>query len=340
MENNTFTGALEDTRSEEEKKKDWRNDVAFAGVPDWKEKNFDQLKTFPVRDQDGSGSCVAQTLALMLGIENFLEEGRFIEFSAKDIYTRRSNQDSAGMIGVEALEIARKYGATLEVLIPSQRMGETEINNIIREVSDEQIGKIFTIKNHYQIPFSAEKIAAIMDLKIRDGVNKPVMVWFRFPRAEWNAIPEVSNSTYDLVHHSVTAIAYGIVAGKKGIFIQDSWGLHSSTVNGLRFISEDYIKARMTFCAYVNDNKNDWQEETPETVVNRPVLKFGATGEYVNELQKILQKLGHFPASSKTTFYFGTVTLNSVKKFQSENGLVADGIVGRLTWSKLLEKNV
>ena len=336
MENITFTGALEDTRSDEEKNKDWHSDLAFAGVPEWKEKSFDQLKTFPVRDQDGSGSCVAQTLALMLGIENFLEEGRFIEFSAKDIYTRRSNQ-GAGMIGVEALEIARKYGATLEVLIPSQRMGETEINNIIREVSDEQIGKIFTVDNYYQLPFSVEKIASVIDLKRRDGVGKPVMVWFQFPRAEWNSIPALSNSNFDLVRHSVTAVDYGIVGGKKGIFIQDSWGLHSSTVNGLRFISEDYLKNRMIFCAYVNDKKNDWQNETPETVVNRPVLKIGASGSYVKELQTILQELGYFPATTKTTNYFGTITQASVKKFQEANGLVSDGVVGRLAWSKLLE---
>ena len=36
-----------------------------------------------------------------------------------------------------------------------------------------------------------------------------------FPRKEWTAIPELSKSNYDMVHHSVTAIDYGILNGKK-----------------------------------------------------------------------------------------------------------------------------
>lgn len=220
----TFTGCLEDTRTIEEKQKDWHKDLATSISLNWIEKDFDEIPVFPVRDQDGSGSCVAQSLALILGIENFLEEKRFVEFSAKDIYTRRSNKDTMGMMGVEALEIARKYGCTLEALIPSQKQGESEINIIDRKTSDEEIARIFKIKDYYQLPFSIEQIATIMESGRKNGVAKPLMVWFMFPRKEWTAIPELSGSNYDIVHHSVTAVDYGVMNGKKGIFIQDSWG--------------------------------------------------------------------------------------------------------------------
>jgi hypothetical protein len=69
-----FTGCLEDTRSEEAKAKDWHKDLAMAGPVNWVEKSFEDIAKFPIRNQDGSYSCVAQTLALIMGIENFLEE--------------------------------------------------------------------------------------------------------------------------------------------------------------------------------------------------------------------------------------------------------------------------
>lgn len=327
MDEYMIGGALDDTRPEDAKAKDWHKDVVMAGPLDWKNKDFSDIQVFPVRDQDGSGSCVAQTLALMLGIENYLEEGKFIEFSAKDIYTRRSNQGTMGMIGVEALDIARKYGSTLEVLQPSQKMGEADINKIDRKVSDQEIAEIFKVKDFYQLPFSVVSIAQIMENGRKNGVAKPLMTWFRFPRMEWTSKPNLTSVTTDIVHHSVTAIDYGIMDGKKGIFIQDSWGHHSSTVNGLRFISENYL-SRMTFCAYVNDLDNNWQD-IPQTTIKR-VLRKGMKGEDVRELQRLL--------GITDDGVFGARTEKSVKIFQLDNGLKVDGIVGPTTLKKLLEK--
>lgn len=321
-----FTGCLEDTRKTEEKAKDWHKDLAMSGVVNWVEKDFDDINTFPVRNQDGSGSCVAQTLALIMGIENFLEEGKYIEFSAKDIYTKRSNKDSMGMIGVEALEIARKNGCTLESLIPSNEQSESQINNIKRSLSDIEVAKVFKIKDYWQLPFSLEQIATIMENGRKNGVAKPLMTWFMFPRKEWNSIPQKSTSTFDIVHHSVTAVDYGILNGKKGIFIQDSWGLHSTTVKGLRFISEDYLP-RMTFCAYVNDLPNNHQEK-PTVEIPTSILRLGSKGEDVKKLQGLLK--------IKQDGIFGSMTKLSVQAFQLKNHLIADGVVGKKTWEALL----
>ena len=320
---NTFTGCLPDTRTNEEKAKDWHKDLAMSGVVNWVEKDFGDIKTFPVRNQDGSGTCVMQTCALICGIENFLEEGKFIEFSV-DLYNFRINKDSAGMMGVDALNLLKKRGLTLEILIPSMNMGESQIAKLKRSISDDEIAKIFRIKDYWQLPFNLEQIATIMESGRKNGVAKPLMVWFMFPRKEWTAIPELSKSNYDMVHHSVTAIDYGILNGKRGLFIQDSWGLHNSTEGGLRFIPEDYLK-RMTFCAYVNDLPND-HEET-QSMFTR-ILRYGSRGEDVKKLQKLL--------SLNAYGIFGRQTERAVKNFQKENGLVADGIVGQKTIAKLL----
>ena len=324
MEN--FPGCLPDTRTEEAKSKDYIKDVAMFGVVNWVPKNFRDIKVFPVRNQDGSGTCVMQTCDLMCGIENFLEEGKFIEFSA-DLYNFRDNKDSAGMIGVNALQLLKDVGLTLEVLIPSMNMGETQIATLKRKVSDNEIAKIFRIKDYWQLPFSVDAIATIMENGRKNGVAKPVMTWFQFPRIEWDAKPQLSNNNSDIVRHSVTAIDYGMVDGKKGIFIQDSWGLHSSTENGLRFISEDYLNSRMIFCAYVNDKSNDWQG-VPNTPVRR-ILKIGMTGDDVKELQGIL--------GLNQDGIFGKITKLSVQAFQFKNHLTADGIVGKMTWEALLK---
>ena len=159
---NTFTGCLPDTRTKKEKEKDWHKDLAMSGVVNWVEKDFGDIKTFPVRNQDGSGTCVMQTCALMCGIENFLEEGKFIEFSV-DLYNFRINKDSAGMMGVDALNLLKNKGLTLEILIPSMNMGESQIAKLKRSISDDEIAKIFRIKDYWQLPFNLEQIATIME---------------------------------------------------------------------------------------------------------------------------------------------------------------------------------
>ena len=54
------------------------------------------------------------------------------------------------------------------------------------------------------------------------------------------------------------------------------------------------------------------------------LLKVGSRGKEVKELQEFLE-IG-------ADGIFGKGTESSVKKWQSENGLVADGIVGPATW--------
>lgn len=59
------------------------------------------------------------------------------------------------------------------------------------------------------------------------------------------------------------------------------------------------------------------------------LLKLGSKGEEVKQLQK---KLG-----VTDTGNFGPLTETAVKKWQKENGLLDDGIVGDTTWGKLFE---
>lgn len=59
------------------------------------------------------------------------------------------------------------------------------------------------------------------------------------------------------------------------------------------------------------------------------ILKIGSVGPDVKELQLILQSLGYDPGPIDGIY--GIRTMNAVIKFQRNNGLVPDGIVGPKT---------
>lgn len=66
-------------------------------------------------------------------------------------------------------------------------------------------------------------------------------------------------------------------------------------------------------------------------------LHRGSHGAQVLFLQKTLQALKFFPASETPTGYFGTITENALKAFQTSRNLESIGIVGPLTRKALSE---
>lgn len=61
------------------------------------------------------------------------------------------------------------------------------------------------------------------------------------------------------------------------------------------------------------------------------------TEEGAKQIQEALNKLGYLDAENITST-FGSITMEAVKKFQSDNGIDATGFVGELTMAKLAEK--
>ena len=64
------------------------------------------------------------------------------------------------------------------------------------------------------------------------------------------------------------------------------------------------------------------------------ILKLGSRGAEVSQVQTTLKNMGLY-TYSKITGYYGTITRDAVVRFQAQNGLAQDGIVGPKTWAAL-----
>ncbi|MDQ8736602.1 cell wall hydrolase [Paenibacillus sp. LHD-38] len=68
------------------------------------------------------------------------------------------------------------------------------------------------------------------------------------------------------------------------------------------------------------------------------VLKIGSEGQAIPDLQFRLQTMGYYHLPIDTSF--GKGTRSAVQRFQINNGLQGDGIVGPKTWAKLKKLSV
>ena len=327
------SGALLDNRTDEEKLKDYKFEETVTSINPvkWIEKKT--WRQFPIFNQNGSGSCVAQTMAKMLGIMYWLKNNVYVHFSATHIYQRRFNKPQGGMSGTDVFTIAQK-GTTLEVLCPSQDMSDTQMDAIKIEKYKEDVGSVFKIGNFIIDPIKdIETIASIIET-----TGKPVMVWFYFNHDEWTTEPRVKREldANNASRHSVTAVDFTLYNGKKALIIDDSWGTSYGKA-GQRIITEDFFKVRNFFSAHAMSFKfEETVVPTPEVItIFTKTMKFGMSDPQVKLLQQRLQSGGYYPSNISCTGYFGAITKKAVIAFQLKFGLVGDGIVGEKTLLKL-----
>lgn len=334
-------GANPDTRPAEAKLKDIKQAEVVASISpvNWVQKPQTAWRRFGLQDQDGSGSCVEQTIKKLAGINLFLKEGTYVEFSAA-YYQLRSNKPSPGMIGDEAFEIWRKEGITLESLVPSQKMSDAQMDAIKVEQYEKDIAAVFKVGGHYDLPQKdIEAVASTIQ-----ATGKGVMVWFYFTYAEWGDVPTILDSSLSLLtqsalRHSVTAVDYFLypVNGvlKKCLLIEDSWG-EFGQFKGQRIITEDFFRVRNWYSHYPTSFKFEMGIVDPvkpkpayrflkplvfiawDDVRNQPVDMALHLTQVVDvaALQKILQYEGLFPINQSITGYYGALTAKAVYAYQ------------------------
>lgn len=323
-------GVVDDTRDEVEKLSDFKQSelVSAFVAPVWKEKTLDQCRNFPIFNQDGSGSCVAQTMAKLLGINYYNDNGTYVHFSATHIYQRRANKPSSGMGGIDVFEIARK-GVTLEELVPSQNMSDTAMDSTEIASYKQQVGEIFKSGNYIFLNNGdIDQVASTIE-----ATKKGVMIWIFAQYDEWTEVPAILNPSLTKenapIRHSIAVVDYMLYNGKKALVIEDSWGVGYGK-GGRRIITEDFFKARNYFAGYVVNFKFG---EVFVPVIEKPYyfnmnmqfvestsdpLHLGQKDEVI-QLQKVLQKQGYFPSNVDCTGYYGAITAKAVLAYQIAN---------------------
>lgn len=329
MQNEFQNGALVDVRPEEKKRKDFYVKEVFASANpvNWVEKTRAEWRTFPDQDQDGSGSCVAQTVKKIATVLLWLKEKTSVVFSATPIYQARSNKPMPGMLGVEAFDAWKNNGITLESLVSSSQMNDAQMDAAIVEQYEKDIAKVFQIGGHIGITEGDfETVASVIQT-----TGKAVMTWFYFTTEEWSreipVIIDPSLKLVDALRHSVAAVDCFCFAGKKFLLIEDSAHFGGLT---RRLISEDFFKARNWFVRYPMNFTFDVQpvEKPKPQHFFLTDLEFDMTNDEVKALQDVLRYEGLFPTNSQSTGYFGAITLKAVQGFQTKYGVIVPGEPG------------
>ena len=144
-------------------------------------------------------------------------------------------------------------------------------------------------------------------------------------------IPNVRGAIIDVVQQPVSANTHTVVSGDTLSAIAKRFGctvLDLTLINGItnpNLINiGQVIKLPSKSTAPVNPH--------PEPTRN---ISRGARGEDVKWVQWALSQKGYNIGSAGVDGICGNDTLSAIKKFQSENGLDVDGIVGKLTRAKL-----
>lgn len=318
-------GALIDTRSYDEKKKDYHisETVASASSVDWKEIAPEDVRTFGVQNQNQKSDCVAESRRKLNRIIFKVNRGLDLDFSAVELYRRRSNYPAPGMGSEDVISLCSNGGMTLNVLEPSEPLDtEAKANALVLKPHNADIGKVFS--THEEVTFDAG------DMETPAGTiqvsRKGIMAWYFFTASEWSKeVPTIDGplSVYEerALRHSVVAIEPALYKGKKGWWIDDS--AHFGGISR-RFITEEFHRARNFWSSYPVNFKFEAGE------VAKPRYDYST-----RSLQTCLRYEGLFPTNIDFTDVYGPITTDSVKKFQKKYGLEQVGLVGPLTRTKL-----
>lgn len=329
-----YDGLQIDVRSSSEKEKDYFAVEIYSPEevkPQWRAVQENGWRKYQVRSQDGSGSCVANTVAKMLEVKRKLAQGDDVKFSHAPIYINRSNKPSAGMIGVNALELGCKLGSCKEEDFPSENKNDAQLDVLKLPANFEMLNNLVKPSNYLVLPRNFDYVAGVV---LKEGC---AMLWFESDYESWNKdIPTPNAKKRGEVRHSVTAVDAVMVGDVQYIVIEDSWGKFGK-YEGQRLITREMFNDAILFAATFTDFQYNIQETVIYPFSN--VMVFGEKSVDVERLQEFLKGKGFFPAI-KPTGYYGNVTRKAVYYFQMTNKVASSAELAALAGKRVGAKTL
>lgn len=334
MENQYFTGVLDDIRPAEARKKDWSIDEVLAGdAPmNWREKQESEIAKWPAWDQAGTSACVAFSKARQLSIRIFKETGVWIDFSPASIYQLRANRPGLGMMISDANDIVNSRGATLEALMKSQGLTEEQIMAVKRSKVADLIARAIAeaVVSYLYVAVDIDRIAQT----IESGKAVSLLTFAAYDEYSRKEPMVMGQLTYEdaPIRHEIVAVDYFLAGGVKKLRINDSAHFGGFAE---RDFTADWLKNRVILADAMDLFSFEGSKEI------RPKFRFEANlwqGMPVNEdtknLQNMLKWEQSFPANQDSTGYYGPITAKAVLDWQLKNKVAPEEELKRLGGTK------
>lgn len=319
----SYLGVVPDPRSKIDKDKDFQQEevLPMAIVLNWN-RDISGAPSYSLRDQDGSGSCVGQSSAKAL--ETITNEIQ----SAHPIYRRRANFPSAGMYLHDAGDIIRHKGTTTELLDPSQRMTEAQMN--------EEVTVPTPLTEPSYIMVNVKDIDAIATAI---ETQKHCLITFYGTLAEYANVEKpivIPSDNLNCAHCICGVYYFKDDVGNKCILADESWGPDHIR---RRILTEDYLRARGTGAMY-------FVPPAPVPVIKKPKYNFktpllyGQKSEDIKALQDILKYEKLFPLTVESTGLYLSITVKGVLAWQIKHKVAPLAELNSLQGKRVGEKTI
>lgn len=322
-----YNGVVEDTRPIEERAKDFNAKDLLVGsgkATFTPISSFDDIPLYQRRNQDGSGSCVAQSLAKLL--EVLFKKNGFGEFkfSATPIYQKRSNKPESGMIGQNALDIVQKFFTALESMVVSENMNDSAMDSLPVDLQELAVfTKNFLGDRKVSFTYFTDYTPTFEEMTQYIEKYGGAIFFVRTDYQNWcKDEPTYSPDDKINIGHS-TCGHFNAVYQDKEVFITDeSWGQFSSSemgVRGQRVITKEFFDNRAFFIGVLVLNKYEEKKVDYSKYVNLPKMNKGYEGQFAVQLQNMLEEYGSFPSNIPKYPRFGSQTAKALLQWQLEN---------------------
>ncbi len=322
-----YNGIALDTRSNKEIKKDWNAKDLVSGYikePIFKTiNNINEIPLYFRRDQDGSGSCVAQSLAKLIEVILLKKKGIHYKFSATPIYQKRSNKPEGGMIGQDAMDIVVKFFTCLEEMVKSENMNDSMMDSLPVDVNQLlSFTATFFKENNISFSYFVDNSPTFNEMAQYVENEGGAIAFISSDYQNWCKDRPTNIDNKRTIGHSTCYHELINMNGEDLIVLDESWGKYSTSEmgdRGQRLMDKDTFEGTAFFVGVLvlheyKENKVDYSK-----YVSLPIMQYKDNKPQVQDLQQMLLEYGSFPSNIGKDNNFGNQTRKALLKWQLEN---------------------